>query len=106
MTASAQRVRQARDLLGQVHQQLAEGGSRDPSMEEVVSILTELPGLLRATAGLLDQVDPAVAAVVLNSASSPGWLHSPAERARYVASALRSKADDVVGITAKLRLAR
>lgn len=106
MTASAQRVRQARDLLAQVHQQLAEGGAKDPSVGEVVSILTELPGLLRAAAGLLDQVDPAVASVVLGSTEPPGWLHSPAERARYVASALRSEADDVVGITAKLRLAR
>lgn len=111
VTDHARQVRHARDLLTQVTQTLTAGGRSDASLDDVVQVLVEVPGLLRATAALLDHVDPAVAEVILrdieaNGTAQPSWFHSPAERARYVASSLRNKAEDVVGVVAKLRLAR
>lgn len=104
MSDRAADVRQARDLLTHVTQAMTGGGTREAPLHEVVLVMAEVPGLLRAVATLLDQVDPAVAEVVMRGAQAPTWFHSPAERARYVASGLRSKADDVVGVVAKLRL--
>lgn len=97
-------VRQARELLIQVSKEMTGHGLWEPALTEVVGTLMEIPPLLRATATLVDQVDPAVARVLLNDPVTPNWLVSPADRARYVAAGLRSKADDIVGVAAKLRL--